>query len=314
MNGDLQKRQKTLDSVVASLEKKRKSRIFCIIHNAPPYHLCNPDMGTVINSRADFKGIDTLEILVNSPGGHAQIAYELATFFRNHCRTLNILVPIYATSAATLLCLNADKIIMGEFAHLGPIDVQLSDELEHGKERFSPLAEFKSMQFLREYAAESLEFLTNVLTDLGMSKRQALHEAIPGVAKMMEPLYSHVDPSRLGSYGRALAEAEEYAKRLLASVGNADAEDIAQKLAWEYPTHDFVIYGAEAKSLGLPVEIMDSQLEATLVKSMMGLIRDEISYSGFVEPPAAKLKGTKQSKLPTPAKSGATLAVVGGKH
>ena len=266
---------------------------------------------TVIGDRDRFKGIETLELLVHSPGGHSDVAYELASFFRNHCKSLHILIPVYATSAATLLCLNADKILMGDFAHLGPIDVQLSDELEHGHEYFSPLSEFKSMQFLREYAAESLEFLTHVLTDLGMSKRQALHEAIPGVAEMMKPLYSHIEPSKLGSYGRALAEAEEYAKRLLDSVQNPEAEEIAQQLVWEYPSHDFVIYRSEARELGLPVQKMDSQLERSLVKLMMELMSNEISYSGFVERPAIKSQKPKRPKLPVATKESPKIAVVG---
>jgi hypothetical protein len=309
MNGDNAKYYRALSVAISSLERKRKSRIFCIIHNGPPYHLCQPDFGIVVRNREQFRSIDTLEILVHSPGGHAEVAYEMATFFRRHCKKLNILVPIYATSAATLLCLNADRILMGEFAHLGPIDVQLSDELEHGKQYFSPLSEFKSMEFLREYAAEALAFFSNVLTDLGMSVRQALHESIPGVAEMMKPLYSHIEPSKLGAYGRALAEAEEYAKRLLASVEHPEGERIAQKLVWEYPTHDFVIYGSEAQEMGLPIQTMDSRLEKTLVNLLMELMSHDISYCGFVKPPAVKIPKPKPKGLPLTKGKRPTLAI-----
>src|SRR6266566_4502600 len=67
----------------------------------------------------------------------ANVAYRLAKYFRSHCKQLNIIIPMIAKSAATLLCLNADTIYMGEFAELGPLDAQLKDEIEKGFEFFS---------------------------------------------------------------------------------------------------------------------------------------------------------------------------------
>ncbi len=78
-----------------------------------------------LRRRDEFDQNGTLEILIHSGGGHANVAYRLAKFFRSHCKRLNILIPMYAKSAATLLCLNADAIYMGEFAELGPLDAQM---------------------------------------------------------------------------------------------------------------------------------------------------------------------------------------------
>src|SRR5690349_6546463 len=109
-----------LSNTIRALERKRRSRIYAIIHTADPQHLCTPEFGTTLRERDGFSKIDTLEILLHSPGGHSRVAYQLAKFFRGHCRRLNIIVPMSAKSAATLLCLNADAIYMGEFAELGP--------------------------------------------------------------------------------------------------------------------------------------------------------------------------------------------------
>jgi hypothetical protein len=174
------RRLREFESVLLSLERKRKSRIFALIHNGPPYHICRPSLWELSDNRDQFRKIDTLEILVHSPGGHVDIAYQMAKFFRSHCKKLNVLVPLYAKSAATVLCLNADAVFMGEFAELGPLDVQVEDELEKGKRSFPPLNEFKSMEFLKEHATEYLDFFTELLVDRGLSVKQALHEAIPG--------------------------------------------------------------------------------------------------------------------------------------
>jgi ClpP class serine protease len=41
------------------------------------------------------------------------------------------------------MSLGADAIFMGEFAELGPVDVQIQDPVERGAEPLSPLDEFK---------------------------------------------------------------------------------------------------------------------------------------------------------------------------
>jgi len=266
--------------------------------------------------REKFRGIKTLEILIHSTGGHSSVSFRLAQYFRRHCKQLNILVPIMAKSAATLLSLNADQIFMGEFAELGPLDTQLKDDLDKGGGYFSPLDEFRSVGFLREHAAELLDYLSFTLEERGMSVKQALHEAIPGVVGMMRPLYGQVDPSKLGSYRRALAEGEEYAKRLLSTrMDGDDAEELAEKLVWDYPAHDFVIDSTEALSIGLPVERFPVAQEKSLINALFGLAEYELPFLGFTMPqsqksrrPTSRQRTPKQKsaprKLPASAQAG----------
>lgn len=302
---------KTFRNTILALEKQRKSRIYSIVHTSGPHHICNPEFSTALQLREKFRGIKTLEILIHSTGGHSSVAFRLAQYFRRHCTQLNILVPIMAKSAATLLSLNADQIFMGEFAELGPLDTQLRDDLDKGGGYFSPLDEFRSVEFLREHAAEMLDYLSFTLQERGMSVKQALHEAMPGVVGMMRPLYGQVDPSKLGSYRRALAEGEEYAKRLLAAQMDEDeADDIAEKLVWDYPAHDFVIDYEEAQSIGLPVERFPVAQEKSLINAIFGLMNYGIPYDGFTQPQPKKrqrrkvAKRTPSRKLPSSAKTG----------
>jgi len=289
------------ETALRTLEKRRKSRIFAIVHTEESHHLCQPEFWTTLHRRNEFNPNGTLEILLHSGGGHANVAYRLAKFFRSHCKRLNIRIPMAAKSAATLLCLNADSIYMGEFAELGPLDAQLRDDVEKGQAFFSPLDEFKSMEYMKEYATGILDYFGYTLADRGMSLKQALHEAIAGAVGLMNPLYSHVDPSKIGSYRRALLEGDEYAKRLLNSIGNPTAAELAEHLVWDYPAHDFVIDFEEATELGLPVQRLPVTQEKLLIDSLIGLMRDEIPYLGFAKPadrkPAAKKNGKK--KLPT---------------
>jgi hypothetical protein len=296
--------RQAFESTILSLEKKRKSRIYVVVHNSRSErnHLCSPDFRTLYRNRSEFKGMETLEVLLHSPGGHADMAYRMARFFKSHCKRLHIIVPLTAKSAATLLALAGDKIYMGELADLGPLDVQITDELERGKRPFSPLDEFKSMEFLREYATEFLDYFAFALSQRGMSVKQALHEAIPAVSGMMAPLYSHIDPSKVGSFRRSLAEAEDYAVRLLKQCRNPYAEQLVEQLVWKYPVHDFVIDYPEARELGLPVVRLEASHEKLLNNALLEMVTNGLSYCGFVSAPPSTGKGGKKSgnkRVPT---------------
>jgi len=181
------------------------------------------------------------------------------------------------------MCFGADMIFMGEFAELGPMDVQINDPVERGAEPFSPLDEFKSMEFLREYAVELVDYFTFLfIKRSGMSIKEAIHESIPCVSGMMRPLYERIDPLEVGGHRRSLAIGEEYATRLLKLVKNPHWESIVEKLVWKYPSHDFAIDIEEALELNLPVTALPRDQDKALVNVIMELEEDETCLYGFI--------------------------------
>jgi len=73
----------------------------------------------------DLDGKELL-LLINSPGGDALAAERIV----NVCRSFSdsgfkAVVPSMAKSAATMVCLGADEIIMSKTSELGPIDPQI---------------------------------------------------------------------------------------------------------------------------------------------------------------------------------------------
>lgn len=65
-----------------------------------------------------------LHLLLYSPGGDGEIAVRLVRAAQARCNELTIIVPDQAKSAATLLTLGADHILMSHASDLGPIDPQ----------------------------------------------------------------------------------------------------------------------------------------------------------------------------------------------
>ena len=295
-----------LIQVVNDLEHKRSSKVFCLIHNGGG-HICEPSMlWPVIKDRKQFRGgKKNLDLLIHSGGGDAGAAYRLITFLRGRYEQINALVPLQAKSAATLMCLGADSILMGEFAHLGPVDIQIADPLHRGADYFSPLDEFKAMEFLRDYAVELVDFFTGLFLERsGMGVKEALHEAVPCITGLLRPLYGQIDPIEMGEHRRLLAIGEQYATRLLDMVNNQNRGAIVEKLVWKYASHDFAINRAEAKALHLPVEPMDAKQEDQLLNVLTEFREYELSYCGFI--PALRLPKSRQVSRKKPPKSMST--------
>ncbi len=303
MPSDKAKHLESFWNTIRKLEVKRKSKIFCLIHcGDDDDHICGPTLGHTLFERDNFKNIDTLEILLHTPGGVADIAYQVMRFFRRHCKTLNIIVPLQAKSAGTLMCLGADSIYMGEFGELGPIDVQIQNPIEKGSKSISPLDEFKSAEFLRDYAVEILDIFTLlIIRRSGMSLKEALHESLHFTTEIMRPLYEQLDPLEIGEYKRALAIGEEYGDRLLAMTKNPHRKAISQALLSKFPSHGFVIDRVEARAMGLPVHALNYAQESMFLSALTSILPTGESIYGFHKLPTQK-PATKQPKLKPVAK------------
>jgi len=65
-----------------------------------------------------------LDLILHSPGGSAEAAESIVDYLRQRFDHIRVFVPLAAMSAATMLALSADEIVMGEHSQLGPIDPQ----------------------------------------------------------------------------------------------------------------------------------------------------------------------------------------------
>lgn len=65
-----------------------------------------------------------LHLMLASPGGDGEIAVRMVRILQARCRELTVVVPDMAKSAATILALGADHILMGPGSDLGPVDPQ----------------------------------------------------------------------------------------------------------------------------------------------------------------------------------------------
>lgn len=290
-------------SVIRDLERERGSRIWSMLHMARGHHICAPTMWSLYQGRMHTGKGDKVEIVIHSGGGHPEVAYAAMKFFRRRFKRVNVIVPLLAKSAATLMCLGADQVFMGELGELGPIDIQLDDQVKHGEQGFSPLDEFKSLEFMREQAIEWMDYYAAVMNRrYGISIKEALKDSVPLVSSLMRPMFEQIDPIEMGGNRRALAIGEEYAKRMLALVGNPNPREIVRRMVWDYPSHDFHVDFEEAEEVGLPVERLPESQDIRLTAAIFDL--DKEDYHGFAPPLAPQTAKPSKTVRKTRAANG----------
>jgi ATP-dependent protease ClpP protease subunit/predicted RNA-binding Zn-ribbon protein involved in translation (DUF1610 family) len=73
---------------------------------------------------------DEVDLILETPGGSAEIAEDIMKLIRNKFSKVGVIVPGTAKSAGTIMAMAGDEILMGPTSSLGPIDAQV---LHQGK-------------------------------------------------------------------------------------------------------------------------------------------------------------------------------------
>lgn len=112
-----------------------------------------------------------LVFFLNSPGGSAEAAEKMVEILRHHYSEVFFVVPDFALSAGTILCMSGDRIYMDYSSSLGPIDPQVWN----GKEWVPALGYLDKVDQLLEKAVKgqltNAEFLILQNQDLALLSR-----------------------------------------------------------------------------------------------------------------------------------------------
>src|SRR5258707_14594174 len=85
-----------------------------------------------------------LIVFLNTPGGSAETVEKMVEIMRFRYPEVYFVVPDFAMSAGTILCMSGDKIFMDDSSSHGPIDPQVHNE----KKRVPLLCFFQTAQQL----------------------------------------------------------------------------------------------------------------------------------------------------------------------
>lgn len=119
--------------IIKEIEKLRGSTVLCFLTSLRPNVLTQMADDAV---RVCFdhlllfpeRPVEKLDVFLCSNGGSGTVPWRLVALFREFAKSLSVLIPYRAYSAASLLALGADEIVMHPFAELGPIDPTVSND------------------------------------------------------------------------------------------------------------------------------------------------------------------------------------------
>lgn len=80
---------------------------------------------------------EELDFILHSPGGSPEAAEQMVEYRRTRFHYIRAFVPLQAKSAATMIVMGGDEIVLGDHSELGPIDPQILIPVPEGQ-RFAP--------------------------------------------------------------------------------------------------------------------------------------------------------------------------------
>lgn len=181
-----------------------------------------------------------LHLVLASPGGDPEVAVRLLRSLQAATPELTIIVPDMAKSAATLMCLGADKILMAPSSDLGPVDPQfyIGQNLVPAKEIV------RAVQRAEDRVA-------------------AVPDSFPLYSSLLAEIDMTIYEAAVTATDRSYGQIEEALRCRGLEPGDAKrlAEDLRGPLVNESTSHGSTIGPDAALGFGLPVEVADTQGE-----------------------------------------------------
>src|SRR3990172_3342524 len=180
--------------------------------NNPRGAICHNDVIALYEILEKLGKQETLYLFLKSDGGTGQSSLRLVNLLRQYCARLAALVPLECASAATMIALGANEVLMGPMAYLTAVDTSLTHSL-------SPIDRDN------DRVSVSLDELTRVIR---LWEKQEDHEK----RSPYQSLFQHVHPLVIGAVDRAESLSIMVCRELLAyHIADASvAEQIANTL------------------------------------------------------------------------------------
>lgn len=270
---------------IRTLETLLGMPVWCLIQ--PAQHQEFADLDEQVR-RGFYEVRDQIEpgrpiaLVLDSPGGIARSAYEIARLFQRRASELVVVVPRYAKSAATLLSFGADRLIMGPDAELGPLDAQLLDM--DREDWSSALDEVQALERLNVAALEQVDqTMMMLVARTGKKIETLMPQAMKYTTDMMRPLLENIDTVHYIKQSRVLKVGEDYAYRLLAKrLSPEDADKVASQFVNGYSEHGFVIDRDEA-AFWLQLDTVEPEVEAVVDSLSEAILRHRQTVIGRLE-------------------------------
>jgi Serine dehydrogenase proteinase len=248
--------------LIHELEKLRGSQIITYVTSDLPQPF-QAQMAMDVVRRfythlSSFAKRDKIDVFLFSTGGDTMVPWRLTNLIREYCQSFGVLIPYKAHSAATLLALGANEIIMGSLAELSPIDSSVQTP-------FNPPNADQPNEPKTPIGVEDVMGFFNLARErIGIADQENLIKAFVELAQRVHPL-------AIGAIYRSHALTRLLATRLLEThyTDNVQKRAIARivdELAEKLYYHNYTISRVEADKMGLPVKPPAPKVERAMYR------------------------------------------------
>ena len=233
-------------AVISKLEKRLKGT-FLAYWSSGNGSVCHHDVAAFYEVLKHIGRQETIYLFIKSSGGNGQAALRIVNLLRQYTKKLVALVPLECASAATMMALGADEILMGPLAYLSAVDTSLTHDL-------APV--------------DKNNYLVSVSQDeLNRVLKLWKTSAPPGDTNPYKSLYEHIHPLVFGAIDRSSSLSIKICEEILSYhvPDKKERERISKHLNSAYPSHSYPIMLREAQRVGLPVTPLDDDLNNLLI-------------------------------------------------
>lgn len=227
--------------------------------------------------------VDSISLFIYSRGGDVDVPWRLVNMIREYCKKFNVIIPYRAHSAATMICLGANKILMGKMSELSPIDPSVSNAFNPD----DPKNPINKIPISVEDVTSFVELVKKEIdaeTDKDINKSDI-------ICNIFQQLTNKIHPLALGNVQRSHKQIRFLSKILLElhlkhsnEEDNHKIEFIVDTLTEKLYSHMHLISRYEAKNIiGLKVDYLNND-EENLVKQLYEIYKTELSIGSYFNP------------------------------
>jgi hypothetical protein len=247
-------------ALIKEIEKARGSKMLAYVGSTrmgASYNMQQLDIRVLSKHIQNFGKTKKIDLFLHSFGGDITFPWRLVNLIREYSSDLNVIIPLHAFSAATLISLGANSVTMLPQACLGPTDPQSTSP-------FNP-KDGQNPNYIPINTEDIEYYMKFVKEDLKISSEEGAMEAL----RILSQSDNRVHPIALGHAKRGSKLAEKYAKELLSThmkktTDKPIIDKIVKTFGSELYAHDHPINRDEAKKLGLNIIIEKPAIEAKI--------------------------------------------------
>jgi len=233
-----------------------------------------------------------VDFFIHSNGGSGTVPWRIVSLIRQYTDKFTVLVPHHAFSAATLISLGADEIVMHKMACLGPIDPSVANI-------FNPPHPNAPGQLAPISVEDVTAYFKLVKDEVGITHEDELVQALIALTEKIHPL-------AIGNVQRSHNQSRLLAKKLLNSHQSKSEEHEIEQLIDTLKSnlfyHGHPINRKEARNeLKLKVVDPPEEVESLMWQLYLQYERDLKMTEPFNPVRELELKAAPQATAPVTA-------------